>query len=160
MAKTLITYFGCYGTTEKFAKDITELTGGDFVRIETVQTYPSTYNELADYAKKEKDDDVHPELKELDIDLTKYDTIFIGYPIWWYQMPMPMYSFFDTYDFDGKTIIPFNTHEGSGDGGTYDDIKKLEPAATVLEGLPVRGGDMEDDQSETVDNWLDKLGFK
>lgn len=74
-------------------------------------------------------------------------------------MPMPMYTFFDTYDFDGKTIVPFNTHEGSGDGGTYDDIKKLEPNSTVLEGLPIRGGDMTKDQSNKVDNWLKELGF-
>ena len=74
-------------------------------------------------------------------------------------MPMPMYTFFDTYDFSGKTIVPFNTHEGSGDGGTYEDIKELEPDAIVLEGLPIRGGDMEQDQGGKVDNWLKELGF-
>lgn len=158
--RVLVVYFSQSGNTQKLAKLISDRVGGDFIRIETVQTYPTEYNELADFAKKEKDNNIKPELKDLDINLDKYDTIFIGYPIWWYILPMPMYTFFDTYDFDNKTIIPFNTHEGSGNGGTYDTIKELEPNATVLEGLPIRGGDMSKDQSKTVDNWLNKLGFK
>ena len=158
--RVLVVYFSQSGNTQKLAKLISDRVGGDFIRIETVQTYPTEYNELADFAKKEKDNNIKPELKDLDINLDKYDTIFIGYPIWWYILPMPMYTFFDTYDFDNKTIIPFNTHEGSGNGGTYDTIKELEPNATVLEGLLIRGGDMSKDQSKTVDNWLNKLGFK
>ena len=161
-SKVLVVYFSQGGNTQKLAKLISDRVGGDFVRIETVQTYPSpetNYNELADMAKKERDDDARPELKDMDINLDDYDTIFIGYPIWWYQMPMAMYTFFDTYNFDGKTIVPFNTHEGSGNGGTYDDIKELEPKAKVLEGLPIRGGDMANDQSSKVDNWLKELGF-
>ena len=158
-SKVLVVYFSQSGNTQKLAKLISDRVGGDFVRIETVQTYPTEYNELADFAKNERDNNIKPELKDLGINIDDYDTIFIGYPIWWYQMPMPMYTFFDTYDFDGKTIVPFNTHEGSGDGGTYDDIKELEPKATVLEGLPIRGGDMAKDQSSKVDNWLKELGF-
>ena len=161
-SKVLVVYFSQGGNTQKLAKLISDRVGGDFVRIETVQTYPSpetNYNELADMAKKERDDDARPELKDMDINLDDYDTIFIGYPIWWYQMPMAMYTFFDTYNFDGKTIVPFNTHEGSGNGGTYETIKELEPKAKVLEGLPIRGGDMANDQSSKVDNWLKELGF-
>lgn len=157
--KVLVLYFSQSGNTQKLAKLISDRVGGDFVRIETVQTYPDTYEELADFAKEGRDNDVHPELKDLNINLDDYDTIFIGYPIWWYQMPMPMYTLFDTYDFGGKTIVPFNTHEGSKDGGTYEDIQELEPNATVLEGLPIRGGDMENDQSSQVDDWLKELGF-
>lgn len=158
-SKVLVVYFSQSGNTQKLAKLISDRVGGDFVRIETVQTYPTEYNELADFAKNERDNNIKPELKDLGINIDDYDTIFIGYPIWWYQMPMPMYTFFDTYNFDGKTIVPFNTHEGSGDGGTYDDIKKLEPNSTVLEGLPIRGGDMTKDQSSKVDNWLKELEF-
>ena len=99
-------------------------------------------------------------MKELNIDLDKYDTIFVGYPIWWYQMPMAMYTFFDTYDFNDKTIVPFNTHEGSGVSGTNDDIKKLEPKANVLKSLAIRGGDMEENQIPTVEKWLNELGFE
>ena len=158
-SKVLVVYFSQSGNTQKLAKLISDRVGGDFVRIETVQTYPTEYNELADFAKNERDNNIKPELKDLEIDIDDYDTIFIGYPIWWYQMPMAMYTFFDTYNFDGKTIVPFNTHEGSGNGGTYDDIKELEPKAKVLEGLPIRGGDMANDQSSNVDNWLKELGF-
>ena len=74
-------------------------------------------------------------------------------------MPMIMYTLFDNYDFSGKTIIPFNTHEGSGEGGTYEDIAELEPNATILEGLPIRGGNMQQDQTENIRTWLSDLGF-
>ena len=76
-----------------------------------------------------------------------------------YQMPMIMYTFFDEYDLSGKTIVPFNTHEGSGDSGTYSDIQEIEPDATVLDGLTIRGGDMKGNQTETVRDWLEDLGL-
>ena len=155
--KILVIYFSETGNTQKLAKLISDKVGGDFVRIETEKVYPEDYDELVDDAKKEKDNNDRPKLKELNINLENYETIFVGYPIWWYQMPMAMYTFFDNYDFANKTIIPFNTHEGSGSSGTYEDIQKLEPKAKVLEGLPIRGGDMTSDQSNKVDNWLKNL---
>lgn len=157
--KILVIYFSETGNTQKLAKLISDKVGGDFVRIETEKVYPEDYDELVDDAKKEKDNNDRPKLKELNINLDDYDTIFVGYPIWWYQMPMAMYTLFDNYDFADKTIIPFNTHEGSGSSGTYEDIQKLEPKAKVLEGLPIRGGDMVSDQSSKVDSWLNKLGI-
>ncbi len=157
--KILVIYFSETGNTQKLAKLISDKVGGDFIRIETEKVYPTDYNELVDDAKKEKENDDRPKLKTLNINLDDYDTIFIGYPIWWYQMPMAMYTLFDNYDFADKTIIPFNTHEGSGSSGTYEDIQKLEPKAKVLEGLPIRGGDMVSDQSSKVDSWLNKLGI-
>ena len=157
--KILVIYFSETGNTQKLAKLISDKVGGDFVRIETEKVYPEDYDELVDDAKKEKDNNDRPKLKELNINLENYDIIFVGYPIWWYQMPMAMYTFFDNYDFANKTIIPFNTHEGSGSSGTYEDIQKLEPKAKVLEGLPIRGGDMTSDQSSKVDSWLNKLGI-
>ena len=158
--KVLVVYFSETGNTQKLAKLISDKVGGDFIKIETVQKYPTNYQDLVDYAEEEKNKNARPELKELNIDLDKYDTIFVGYPIWWYQMPMAMYSFFDTYDFSGKTIVPFNTHEGSGVSGTNDDIKKLEPKANVLKSLAIRGGDMEENQIPTVEKWLNELGFR
>ena len=155
--KILVIYFSETGNTQKLAKLISDKVGGDFVRIETEKVYPEDYDELVDDAKKEKDNNDRPKLKELNINLENYDTIFVGYPIWWYQMPMAIYTFFDNYDFANKAIIPFNTHEGSGSSGTYEDIQKLEPKAKVLEGLPIRGGDMNSDQSNKVDNWLKNL---
>ena len=157
--KVLVVYFSETGNTQKLAKLISDKVGGDFIRIETVQKYPTNYQDLVDYAEEEKNKNARPELKELNIDLDKYDTILIGYPIWWYQMPMALYTFFDTYDFSGKTIVPFNTHEGSGVSGTNDDIKELEPKANVLKSLAIRGGDMEENQMPTVEKWLNELGF-
>ena len=157
--KVLVIYFSETGNTQKLAKLISDKVGGDFIKIETIQKYPTNYQDLVDYAEEEKNKNARPELKELNIDLDKYDTIFVGYPIWWYQMPMAMYSFFDTYDFSGKTIVPFNTHEGSGVSGTNDDIKKLEPKANVLKSLAIRGGDMEENQIPTIEKWLNELGF-
>ena len=156
--KVLVVYFSETGNTQKLAQEIYEQVGGDFRRIEPVKPYP-TGQELFDYTKEERDEDARPEFKDLNINLDDYDYIFVGYPMWWYTLPMMMYTFFDTYDFSGKTIIPFNTHEGSGDGGTYETIKEFEPNATVLDGLPIRGGDMSKDQTDTVKEWLKGLGF-
>ena len=133
---------------------------GNIERIEPVEAYPEDYNETADKAKAERDNGDRPKFKELQFNPESYDTIFIGYPIWWYELPMIMQTFFDTYDLSGKTIIPFNTHEGSGDSGTYDQIKTEEPNATVLEGLPIRGGDIENsDSKDKVTEWLTGLGY-
>lgn len=157
-SKVLVVYFSYGGNTQKLAKLISDRVGGDFVRIETVKEYPE-YSKLFDYAKAERDNNERPELKDMNINIDDYDTIFIGYPIWWYTLPMPIFTFLDNYDLSGKTIIPFNTHRGSGDGGTYDTIQDEEPNAKVLEGLPVPGDDMDKDQSSAVDNWLKELGF-
>lgn len=156
--RVLVVYFSETGNTQKLAQEIYEQVGGDFRRIEPVKPYP-TGQELYDYTKEERDEDARPEFKDLNIDIDDYDYIFVGYPMWWYTLPMMMYTFFDTYDFSGKTIIPFNTHEGSGDGGTYETIKEFEPNATVLDGLPIRGGDMSKEQTDTVKEWLKGLGF-
>lgn len=154
--KVLVLYFSETGNTQKFAKTISDEVGGDFRRIETVKAYPKG-DKLFDYTEKEKDQEARPQLKDMDINIDDYDILFIGYPIWWYTLPMPLYSFFDQYDLSNKTIIPFNTHEGSGDGGTYSTIKELESKANVLEGLAIRGGDMEKDQTTKIINWLNKL---
>lgn len=96
--------------------------------------------------------------EDLGVDPTGYDIVFIGYPIWWYEMPMIMDTFFETYDFSGVTIIPFNTHAGSRDGGTYGDIRELEPNATVLDGLAISGSDAGKDSARTsVEEWLEGL---
>ena len=156
--KVLVVYFSETGNTQKLAKLISDEIGGDFRRIETVKSYP-TGEALFDYTKNERDNDERPELKDLDINIDDYDVIFVGYPIWWYTLPMPIYTFFETFDFSGKIIVPFNTHEGSGDGGTYSTIKGWEKDANVLDGLAIRGWDMEKNQTTRVQNWLKGLGF-
>ena len=160
MSRILITYFGTYGTTEKFAKDIGELTNGDLFEIVPVVPYdknPAHYNELAALAKKERDEDARPEIKELP-DVSKYDYIFIGYPMWWYTYPQIIRTFIENVDLKGKTIIPFNTHEGSGDGGTYKELQEALPDSRVLIGLPIRGENIKNyDQLGNIKEWLDAL---
>lgn len=156
--KVLVVYFSETGNTQKFAKLISDEVGGDFRRIETVKPYP-TGQELFDYTKNERDEDARPELKDLEVNMDDYDVVFVGYPIWWYTLPMPIYTFFDKYDFDGKIIVPFNTHEGSGDGETYSTIKNWEKNAKVLDGLAIRGGDIKSDQTARIRNWLKGLDF-
>ena len=160
MSKVLVTYFGTYGTTERFAKDIAELTGGDLFEIEPVVPYDKDtahYEQLADYAKKERDNDERPEIKALP-DVSEYDCIFIGYPMWWYTYPQIIRTFIESVDLKGKTIIPFNTHEGSGDGGTYKELQEALPESKVLIGLPIRGENIRRyDQKGNIKEWLDGL---
>ena len=156
--KVLVLYFSQSGNTEAVANIIHNEVGGDIVKLETVQTYPSDYNELVDYAQKEQRQNARPELKTKINNIEQYDTIFLGYPNWWSDMPMPLYTFLDEYDLSGKTIAPFITHGGSGLSGTPSKIKKEEPNATVTDGLAVSGSSARNSQS-TVKNWLSKIGF-
>lgn len=123
------------------ADTIAEETGADVVKIVPKKDYPLEYNEVIDQARKETNSNARPEFVNLEVNPTEYKNVFIGYPIWWYTYPMVMESFFDTYDLSGANIIPFNAHEGSRDSETYSLIKKREPKANVLEGLPVSGRD-------------------
>ena len=154
----LIVYFSETGNTEILAKLIQEQTGGDIFRIEPVTPYPQG-EELFDYTKAEQDNDERPEISGSVENMEQYDTVFIGYPIWWYEVPQIIKTFLDDYDLSGKKIVPFNTHEGSRDGGTYEYIAEQEPAAEVLEGLPIRGGDMQEDQSGAAREWPEGLGY-
>ena len=144
-----------YYATQYLATLINNEVGGDIVPIIPTNAYPLGYDETADKAKDERDNDERPQFEPLGVNIEDYDTIYIGYPMWWYTLPMVMYTFFDTYDFSGKTIIPFNTHLGSGDSGTYQTIKEFEPNATVKDGLAVSGSAVFDSSTEeTVKSWL------
>ena len=162
MSKALVVYFSVYGTAKKTAEEIARQTGADLMEIEPAVPYDSNrdhYNALAKLAKLEHDTNARPAIKN-EIPVRDYDTIFVGYPMWWYTFPMILYTFFDKYDFSGKTIVPFNTHMGSGDGGTYRTIKELEPDANVLPGLPMEMSDAERGNAKAVSRWLQKLGLK
>ena len=159
MAKELVVYFSVYGTAKIAAEEIAKQTGADIAEIEPVVPYDSNrdhYNALARLAKKEHDEDQRPAIRN-EIDIESYDKIYIGYPMWWYTFPMIIYTLFDQYDFTGKTIIPFNTHMGSRDGGTYETIQELAPKATVLPGLPVEMRDAEEKPAIAVSRWLEQL---
>jgi len=147
------------GNIRILADTIQRKVGGDFFSIETAKDYPGNINTLIDFAANEQKANERPELVSQIENLDNYDTIFIGYPNWWYDLPMPLYSFFEEYDFSGKNIIPFCTHNGSGFSSTIETIEKLEPNATVMKGFTTSQNDVlkvEDD----VAKWLDGMGIK
>ncbi|WP_316675272.1 flavodoxin [uncultured Tolumonas sp.] len=150
------------GSTQYIASIIQKQTQGDLFRIETVTPYPLEHEPLIRFAEKEQQENVHPALKNKLNNLNDYDVVFIGYPIWWYKMPMALYSFFDQYDFNGKTIIPFTTHGGSHFSGSISEIKRLEPNANILsDGLAISRNDVADNDTEKdVIEWLNDLKNK
>ena len=149
-----------YGSVQYMADVIQKETDSDIHRITVAENhYPSTYQALADAANKEKADGVHPALTSKLTNLDDYDTIFLGSPIWWYTLPMPVFSFLDQYDLSGKKVIPFTAHEGSGLGGAPATIKAEEPGATVeTNGFSARGNQVTS-QDSAIKDWLKKLGF-
>lgn len=151
------------GLVRIVAEDIQNVTGGDLFAIETSVDYPGDMGELSEYAAAEQDEDARPELISHIENLDDYDTIFVGYPVWWYDFPQVMYSFFDEYDFSGKTIIPFDVHRGSRLSGTPDTIQELEPDATVIsDGFTVVHEDVVESMSDVaanVEEWLHGLGY-
>lgn len=147
------------GRVRALADMIQAKTGGELFSIQTSVVYPADGGELIDYAQKEQDDNARPELTSHIENLDNYNTIFIGFPTWWYDMPQVLYSFFDEYDFSGKTIIPFNTHNGSRFSGTIDTIKDLEPDADVItDGLTISEHDIPEAEDD-VNSWLEGLGY-
>ena len=149
-----------YGSVQYMAEVIQKETDSDIHRITVAENhYPGTYQALADAANKEKADGVHPALTSKLTNLDDYDTIFLGSPIWWYTLPMPVFSFLDQYDLSGKKVIPFTAHEGSGLGGAPATIKAEEPGATVeTNGFSARGNSVIS-QDSAIKDWLKKLGF-
>jgi len=146
------------GNTEVVAKIIQKITGGDMFHIESVTTYPKDYTETTEVAKNELRAKARPKLTEQVKNMGAYDVIFLGYPIWWGTPPMPVFTFLESYDFSGKIIVPFCTHEGSGLGHSEKDIVKACPEATVLEGIAIRGTSASSAHA-IVSSWIDKLGI-
>ena len=122
------------GANEYLAKEIQKNTGAELFRLETVQSYPITHQPLLDFAQNEQRQNIKPALKSLP-NLADVDTVFLVYPIWWYQMPMPLYSLLEQVDFSGKNIVPVVGHGGSRLGGTDKDIQQLQPQAKVKKGF-------------------------
>lgn len=142
------------GNTEVAAKMIQKITESDLFRIEAVKHYPEDYRECTEVAKRELRENARPELTDHVDGMETYDVIFLGYPNWWGTFPMPVFTFLESYDFSGKTIIPFCTHEGSGMGQSESDIKKLCPGARVKNGLPIRGGSVKGAEKE-ISKWVE-----
>ena len=133
--------------------------GGILFSIRTSVVYPADGGELIDYAAQEQEENARPELTTHIENLDGYDTIFIGYPNWWADLPMAVYSFFDEYDFSGKTIIPFNVHNGSRFSRTIQTIQELEPDATVVEDGFTVSEQTVAEAAEDVAAWLEDLGY-
>lgn len=146
------------GNTGVMAHMIAEASGGELFSIRTVEPYPDNYNDTIDVGENEKNNGIRPELATHIENPDQYDTIFVGFPNWWYGMPMVMYSFFDEYDFSGKTVIPFCTSGGSAFSDAIEEIKDMELDADVLDGLHI-GDSSVTDAENSVNEWVAELGL-
>jgi flavodoxin len=144
------------GNTARFAEKIQKLTGGDLFRIETVVEYPEDYTECTDVAKTEQEHDVRPQIKGALPDLSGYDVVFFGHPIWWGDMPMVMRTLLDKVSLAGKTVAHFVTHEGSGLGSSDRDLKARAKNASFLPSKAVAGTAVDGADREIAD-WVKSL---
>ncbi len=147
------------GNTHIIAEMIAEETGGTLFHIEPVTPYPEDYTECTEVAKKERENRARPAIKG-DIAVADYDVVFIGYPNWWGDMPMAVYTFIEKHNWNGKTVVPFCTHEGSGLSDTERKLKDACKGATVSEGLAIKGTTAQNSQPQalkTVQTWLKKV---
>ena len=167
--KSLVVYFSRTGEQDKVgviekgntkivAEMIAEKVGADtFEIVPKNDNYPMTFDALCDVAKEEQNKNARPEIKDTVKDFDSYDTVYLGYPIWWADLPMICYTFLEGYDFNGKTIVPFCTHEGSADANTQKKIQSAVPKATVKEVLAIRGQDAQNDRDSVkkqIEDWL------
>lgn len=141
------------GNTEIAAKTLQKLTGADIFKIEAVTAYSEDYSECIEEAKRDLQREARPELKKYPDDLSKYDTVYLGYPNYWGTMPVAMFSLLEKYDFSEKTIKPFCTHEGSGMGKSESDIKKLCHNAVVKKGLAIHGANVKNAE-KIIKEWI------
>lgn len=147
------------GNTQYVAYIIAENTGADIFRIEPVTPYPLDHSELENIAQKEQSDNFRPEIAGTVEDIGQYDIIFFGFPNWYYDMPMIMYSFLDQYDLTGKTVVPFVTSGGSGFSDAINTIKDMEPDADVVtDGLSISRNVVQDSEPDIIE-WLIEKGF-
>lgn len=168
-SKTLVVYFSHagenysvgnikVGNTKLVADEIGKITGGDEFEIVAEKNYDMPYDDLTVLAKNELEKGERPTFKGEVKNIEDYDTIFIGGPIWWGTYPQVMFTFFDKYDLNGKTLILFSTHEGSGLGSVENDLKKLYPKANFKEAFSIYGHEVRSEMSK-VDSWLKRLGY-
>jgi flavodoxin len=156
MKKILVAYFSHSGNTREIANQIHKSTGGDIFEIQTVKPYPDDYDAVVQQAKQELKSGHKPDIKTKIENIKPYDLVFIGYPNWCNTIPAPVMAFLSQYDFSGKTIVPFFTHEGSGLGRSVTDISKLCPKSSLLDGVAIRGSDVKTAQKK-LSEWLQKI---
>jgi len=144
------------GNMEVVAMKIQTLVGGDLFQIETTLPYPSDYEKATEVSRRELKANARPEILGRVEGMDTYEVIILGYPNWWGTMPMAVFTFLESHDLAGKTILPLCTHEGSGLGRSELDIQKLCPLANVLPGLAIRGGEVRNSDS-VLRTWLHEL---
>ncbi len=157
-SKILVAYFSWSGNGQQMARWISEETGGDLFRIVPSKSYGEDFNSCANRAKNELDNGIRPELADhIDAQtMAQYDVIYIGFPVWWYDLPMPVWTFLEEYDLSGKTVIPFFSHNGSSNGAnSVNRVAELAGGATVRvdDALSLRGSSVADSEKE-VKNWV------
>ncbi len=150
--RVLVAYFSWSGTTERVARSIAELTGGELFRIEPVVPYPEEYTPCTEVALEERDSDARPAIAGRVADMGEYGTVFIGCPVWWHTAPMIISTFAESYDFAGKTVVPFCTYAATYRDETLAKIVALTPASRHLEGFGSTGS------TSGVENWLKRIG--
>ncbi|MBQ6775567.1 MAG: flavodoxin [Synergistaceae bacterium] len=149
------------GNTMILAEMIANKTGAELFEVKPEKKYPADYDTCIDVAKREQNQKARPAILE-DKDISGYDTIFFGYPVWWGDIPMCMYTFVEAHDWSGKKIIPFCTHEGSAAGRTEGTLKRTMKGAEILKPLAIRGAVAQNRRSEAdkeISGWLRSLGF-
>ena len=157
--KVMIVYYSRSGNTREIASLIHRSMGGDIFEIQVVKPYPEDYEEVKKIAMQEQQSGFRPALKTKVKNIGSYDVIFVGTPIWWGTISAPVKSFLSEYDFSGKTVVPFITHQGSGLGRSVADISKLCPKTTLLDGLAIWGRNAKTAQND-VSAWVRRLGVK
>lgn len=150
----LVAYFSHTGNTKEVAEYIIKQTGADLFQIEAKEPYSGGTQAVADKAKSEEETNARPELASTVSNMEQYDTIFIGYPIWYYNAPMVIGTFLESYDLSGKTVVPFCTSSSSKIDESMDLINSASKGASVLEGITANGVNNE------IDAWLSKIGIK
>lgn len=157
-AKSLVVYFSWSGNTQNVAEVIQSQTDSDIFEINPKTAYSDDYNTVLDLAQEEQRTNARPAISSNIENIEQYDVIYVGYPNWWGDMPMILYTFFDNYDLSSKTIAPFCTSGGSGLSNTVNEIKELEPDATVTDGLHI-GSSSASNPDNAVSDWLSEIGL-
>ena len=155
---TLVAYFSWSGNTAQMAQIIQTETGGDLFEIQPAVPYTDDYDTLLDVAQQEQRENARPELASQVENWDSYDVVFVGYPDWWSDAPMLIYSFLESYDWNGKTLVPFCTSGGSGFGRSLNQLPDSAPGANILEGLHVSGSSVEG-ASEEIASWVHGLNL-
>ncbi|WP_077532974.1 flavodoxin [Massiliimalia massiliensis] len=157
-SKSLVVYFSWSGNTENVAKSIQSQTDSDIFEIVPSTPYSDDYDTVLDLAQEEQRSNARPAISGSIESIEQYDVIYVGFPNWWGDMPMILYTFFDTYDLSGKTVALFCTSGGSGLSNTVNEVKGLEPNATVTDGLHI-GSSSASNPDDAVSEWLNNIGL-